>query len=170
MFVLHRYPDEMCNRVCNNVCAHAIAQLCYVRHFLFFFFQVVLFRVRNCLLLCCLKNEDVQIYQRRLPWNLFYKIHHKNTQLIDMNIHSSVKVIPCTIYLNLSKDTKFGSRHNEQVKGRTTEHNWSFVCEYGYFINKRQANSSTRIFHSHVQTPKRHLTFIWTITDQYYTK
>ena len=169
MFVLHRYPDEMCNRVCNNVCAHAIAQLCYVRHFLFFFFQVVLFRVRNCLLLCCLKNEDVQIYQRRLPWNLFYKIHHKNTQLIDMNIHSSVKVIPCTIYLNLSKDTKFGSRHNEQVKERTTQHNWSFVCEYGYFINKRQANSSTRIFHSHVQTPKRHLTFIWTITDQYYT-
>ena len=118
MFVLHRYPDEMCNRVCNNVCAHAIAQLCCVRHFLFFFFQVVLFRVRNCLLLCCLKNEDVQIYQRRLPWNLFYKIHHKNTQLIDMNIHSSVKVIPCTIYLNLSKDTKFGSRHNEQVKER----------------------------------------------------
>ena len=138
--------------------------------FLIFFFQVVLFRVRNCLLLCCLKNEDVQIYQRRLPWNLFYKIHHKNTQLIDMNIHSSVKVIPCTIYLNLSKDTKFGSRHNEQVKERTTQHNWSFVCEYGYFINKRQANSSTRIIHTHVQTPKRHFTFIWTMTDQYYTK
>ena len=126
------------------MCAHAIAQLCYVRHFLFFFFQVVLFRVRNCLLLCCLKNEDVQIYQRRLPWNLFHKIHHR-ILLIDMNIHSSVKVIPCTIYLNLSKDTKFGSRHNEQVKERTTQHNWSFVCEYGYFINKRQANSSTRI-------------------------
>ena len=161
MFVLHVSRWDVCNRVCNNVCAHAIAQLCYVRHFLFFFFQVVLFRVRNCLLLCCLKNEDVQIYQRRLPWNLFHKIHHR-ILLIDMNIHSSVKVIPCTIYLNLSKDTKFGSRHNEQVKERTTQHNWSFVCEYGYFINKRQANSSTRISSMF----KRHTIFIWTMTDQ----
>ena len=146
MFVLHRYPDEMCNRVCNNVCAHAIAQLCYVRHFLFFSFKSSFF-VSEIASYCCLKNEDVQIYQRRLPWNLFYKIHHR---LIDMNIHSSVKVILCTIYLNLSKDTKFGSRHNEQEQERTTQHNWSFVCEYGYFISKRQANSSTRIIHSHV--------------------
>ena len=107
--------------------------------FLIFFFQVVLFRVRNCLLLL-LKNEDVQIYQDDCPEIYFIKY-----KLIDMNIHSSVKVIPCTIYLNLSKDTKFGSRHNEQVKERTTQHNWSFVCEYGYFINKRQSNSSTRI-------------------------
>ena len=124
------------------MCAHAIAQRC-VRHFLFFSFKSSFF-VSEIASYCCLKNEDVQIYQRRLPWNLFHKIHHR-ILLIDMNIHSSVKVIPCTIYLNLSKDTKFGSRHNEQVKERTTQHNWSFVCEYGYFINKRQANSSTRI-------------------------
>ena len=147
---------NVCNRVCNNVYSHAICSTLRA----LFLFSVVLFRVRNCLLLL-LKNEDVQIYQDDCPEIYFIKY-----KLIDMNIHSSVKVIPCTIYLNLSKDTKFGSRHNEQVKERTTQQNWSFVCEYGYFINKRQANSSTRIFHSHVQTPKRHTVFIWTMTDQ----
>ena len=126
---------NVCNRVCNNVYSHAICSTLRA----LFLFSVVLFRVRNCLLLL-LKNEDVQIYQDDCPEIYFIKY-----KLIDMNIHSSVKVIPCTIYLNLSKDTKFGSRHNEQVKERTTQHNWSFVCEYGYSINKRQANSSTRI-------------------------
>ena len=40
-----------------------------------------------------------------------------------MNIHSSVKAIPCTIYLNLSKDTNFQANNVQ---------NWSFVWEYGY--------------------------------------
>ena len=129
---------NVCNRVCNNVCAHAIAQRC-VRHFLFFSFKSSFF-VSEIASYCCLKNEDVQIYQRRLPWNLFYKIHHR---LIDMNIHSSVKVILCTIYLNLSKDTKFGSQHNR-------EQNRLFVSEYRYFNNNRQPMSSTTIIPSHV--------------------
>ena len=140
------YPDEMCVIAFVIMCVHMLLLnvACVISYF--FSFKSSFF-VSEIASYCCLKNEDVQIYQRRLPWNLFYKIHHR---LIDMNIHSSVKVILCTIYLNLSKDTKFGSRHNEQEQERTTQHNWSFVCEYGYFISKRQANSSTRIIYSHV--------------------
>ena len=60
---------NVCNRVCNNVYSHAICSTLRA----LFLFSVVLFRVRNCLLLL-LKNEDVQIYRVHCP-----KIYLKNS-------------------------------------------------------------------------------------------
>ena len=122
---------NVCNRVCNNVYSHAICSTLRA----LFLFSVVLFRVRNCLLLL-LKNEDVQIYQDDCPEIYFIKY-----KLIDMNIHSSVKVIPCTIYLNLSKDTIFGSSGTTNKNGDRR-----FVWELRYFEMVNKKSHQQRIF------------------------
>ena len=126
---------NVCNRVCNNVYAHAIAQRC-VRYF----FWVVLFSCQKLPLIVA-EEWGCSNLPSRLPWNLFYKFHSLIWIFILL-----LKVIPCTIYLNLSKDTKFWSRRLYKT-GRLWEYGYSQYTSQStelYFIFMFSA--SHRIF------------------------